>query len=151
MRLFRLVALVLLVVTTSACHTRPVATRPASEAAGSGQAASPPRTTTAQVSPIRLGNSGLPGVPGIPYPRRTKNVNPVYPPEAQQARVQGMVFIEITIDPAGKISNAVVTQSIPLLDQAALDAVRQWEYTPTVVDGKAVPVIMTVTANFTMQ
>jgi TonB family protein len=151
MRLFRLAALPLLVVTTSACHKGPVATSPASKAAGSGQATSPPRTTTAQVSPIRPGNSGLPGVPGIPYPRRTKNVNPVYPPEAQQARVQGMVFIEITIDPAGKISSAVVTQSIPLLDQAALDAVRQWEYTPTVVDGKAVPVIMTVTANFTMQ
>ena len=151
MRLFHLVALPLLVVTTSACHKGPAATSPASRAAGSGQAASPPQATKAQVTPIRPGNSGLPGVPGIPYPRRTKNVNPVYPPEAQQARVQGMVFIEITIDHAGKISNAVVTQSIPLLDQAALDAVRQWEYTPTVVDGKAVPVIMTVTANFTLQ
>ena len=62
-----------------------------------------------------------------------------------------MVFVEITIDPAGRISNAVVTQSIPLLDQAALDAARQWEYTPTVVDGTAVPVIMTVTVNFTLQ
>ena len=42
-------------------------------------------------------------------------------------------------------------RSIPLLDQAALDAVRQWEYEPTLLNGVAVPVIMTVTVNFTLQ
>ncbi|MEO8077216.1 MAG: energy transducer TonB [Acidobacteriota bacterium] len=149
MRSFGVVALLLLVLTASACHKGPLATRPASNAAGSGDvASSSPRTPPAPVSPIRLERGG---VPGIPYPRQTKNVNAVYPPEAQRARAQGMVFIEITIDPAGKISNAVVTQAIPLLDQAALEAVRQWEYTPTVVNGTAVPVIMTVTVNFRLQ
>ncbi|MEP6918472.1 MAG: hypothetical protein ABJC89_22715, partial [Acidobacteriota bacterium] len=102
MRSFGVVALLLLVLTASACHKGPLATRPASNAAGSGDvASSSPRTPPAPVSPIRLGRGG---VPGIPYPRQTKNVNAVYPPEAQRARAQGMVFIEITIDPASKIS-----------------------------------------------
>jgi periplasmic protein TonB len=47
--------------------------------------------------------------------------------------------------------NARVLRSIPLLDQAALDAVKQWEYTPTLLNGVPVPVIMTVTVNFTLQ
>jgi protein TonB len=41
-----------------------------------------------------------------------------------------------------------VLRGVPLLDAAAIDAVRQWEYTPTLVNGVPVPVIMTVTANF---
>ena len=77
--------------------------------------------------------------------------NPVYPQIAQSARVQGIVIIEATIGPNGKVQNARVLRSIPLLDQAALDAVRQWEYTPTLLNGVPVPVIMTVTVNFTLQ
>lgn len=151
MTLLRLVALILLVVTTSSCHKGPVATTPAPKAAGSGQAASPLQPPAANVPPIRPGDRGRPGVSGVPYPRRTKNVNAIYPREAQQAGAQGMVIIDITVDAAGKVSDAAVTQSIPLLDRAALEAVRQWEYTPSVVDGKPVPVIMTVTVNFTLQ
>ena len=86
----------------------------------------------------------------IQAPRKIKDVKPVYPAEAQQARVQGIVIIEATIDPTGKIGDAVVKRSIPLLDAAALQAVRQWEFTPTIVNGVAVPVIMTVTVNFAM-
>ena len=52
------------------------------------------------------------------------------------------------IDPAGKVSEARVVRSIPLLDKAAIDAVRQWEYTPTLLNGEAVPVLVTVTINF---
>jgi protein TonB len=44
-----------------------------------------------------------------------------------------------------------VLRSVPLLDQAALDAVRQWEYEPTLLNGVPVPVIMTVTVNFTLR
>ena len=57
---------------------------------------------------------------------------------------------QATIDEQGRVAEARILRSIPLLDQAALDAVKQWEYTPTTVDGKAVPVIMTVTVNFTL-
>jgi protein TonB len=82
---------------------------------------------------------------------RVKNVNPVYPPIAQSARVQGIVIIEATIGPNGKVEDAKVLRSIPLLDAAALDAVKQWEYTPTMLNNQPVPVIMTVTVNFTLQ
>jgi protein TonB len=87
----------------------------------------------------------------IKPPRKTKDVNPVYPAIAQSARVQGIVIIEATIGPNGKVTDARVLRSIPLLDAAALEAVRQWEYTPTLLNGVPVPVIMTVTVNFTLQ
>jgi len=87
----------------------------------------------------------------IPPPVKIKDVRPVYPAEAQQSRVSGVVILEATIGEDGKVRDAVVKRSIPLLDQAALNAVRQWEYTPTIVNGTAVPVIMTVTVNFTIQ
>jgi protein TonB len=84
-------------------------------------------------------------------PTRTRNVAPVYPPIAQSARVQGIVIIEATIGTNGKVTETKVLRSIPLLDQAALDAVKQWEYTPTLLNGVPVPVIMTVTVQFTLQ
>jgi len=87
----------------------------------------------------------------IKAPMRVKNVNPTYPPIAQSARVQGIVIIEATIGPNGKVQDAKVLRSIPLLDGAALDAVKQWEYTPTLLNNVPVPVIMTVTVNFTLQ
>ena len=75
----------------------------------------------------------------------------MYPPIAQSARVQGVVIIEATIGPNGTVQEAKVLRSIPLLDAAALDAVQQWQFTPTLLNGVPVPVIMTVTVNFTLQ
>ena len=60
----------------------------------------------------------------------------------------GEVIVEITIGVDGAVTNARVLRSIPLLDQAALDAVRQWRYTPTLLDGRPVPVVMTVQVAF---
>ncbi|HVH28152.1 MAG TPA: energy transducer TonB, partial [Vicinamibacterales bacterium] len=94
--------------------------------------------------PVRVGGQ-------IKAPVRVKNVNPVYPPIAQSARVQGVVIIEATIGPDGRVTDTKVLRSIPLLDQAAVDAVRQWTYTPTLLNGVPVPVIMTVTVNFTLR
>ena len=76
---------------------------------------------------------------------------PVYPDVAQSARVQGIVIIEAIIGPDGKVRDAKVLRSVPLLDDAALNAVRRWEYTPTLLNGVPVAVIMTVTVNFTLQ
>jgi TonB family protein len=84
----------------------------------------------------------------IPNPAKTKNVMPVYPPLAKSTRVGGTVQVEATIGPDGKVADARVVKSVPLLDQAALDAVTQWEYAPTRVRGVAVPVIVTVAINF---
>jgi protein TonB len=75
---------------------------------------------------------------------------PVYPAIAQQARVQGTVILEATIDVDGSVRDVKVLRSIPLLDQAAIDAVREWKYSPTILNGNPVPVIMTVTVTFTL-
>jgi protein TonB len=84
----------------------------------------------------------------IKEPKKLKNVNPEYPDIAKQARVQGVVILECTISPQGKVTDVKVLRGIPLLDQAAIDAVKQWVYTPTLLNGVPVPVIMTVTVNF---
>jgi TonB family protein len=91
--------------------------------------------------PIRVGS-------GIRPPRKVKDVRPVYPAVAQSARVQGVVVIEATIRADGTVAETKVVRSIPLLDQAAVDAVRQWVFEPTLVNGVAVPVITIVTVNF---
>jgi protein TonB len=84
----------------------------------------------------------------IREPRKLKQVNPMYPEIAKQARVQGVVILECTISPQGNVSSVRVLRGIPLLDAAAVDAVRQWVYSPTLLNGVPVPVIMTVTVNF---
>ncbi len=94
--------------------------------------------------PVKVGGS-------IPVPTKIKNVAPVYPEDARAAGVQGVVILEAVIDEAGTVSDARVLRSIPLLDQAALDAVRQWQFTPTLVNGVPVSVMMTMTINFTTQ
>lgn len=98
----------------------------------------------AVVAPLRIGGQ-------IKPPLKIKNVEPVYPAIAQSARVAGAVTIEATIGADGKVMDAKVVRSIPLLDQAALDAVRQWEYRPTLLNGVPVPVLVTVTINFTRE
>ena len=80
-----------------------------------------------------------------------RNVYPVYPADAQEAKVQGVVIIEARIERDGTVSRARVLKSIPELDDAAVEAVRQWEFTPTLLNGAPVPVMMTVTVNFTLQ
>jgi protein TonB len=93
------------------------------------------------VQAVRVGGN-------IKEPTKTKNVAPVYPDIAKQARVQGIVILECTISPQGKVTDVKVLRGIPLLDQAGIDAVKQWQYTPTLLNGVPVPVIMTVTVNF---
>lgn len=72
-----------------------------------------------------------------------------YPPEAVAAGIQGNVQAEIVINEAGMVSDARVVRSVPMLDEAALEAVRNWRFEPAFVDGRAVPVRMVVTVNFT--
>ena len=84
----------------------------------------------------------------IKEPKKLKDVKTVYPDIAKQARVQGVVILECTISPQGKVTNVTVLRGIPLLDAAAIEAVKQWVYTPTLLNGVPVPVIMTVTVNF---
>jgi len=86
----------------------------------------------------------------IKAPQKIVNVNAIYPQEAKDTGIQGVVIIEAKIGADGSIAEAWVVRSIPMLDQAALDAVRQWRYTPTLMNGVPVPVICTITVNFTL-
>lgn len=84
-------------------------------------------------------------------PKLVKKVNPVYPEVAVLEKVEGVVVLEVTIDEQGKVKAArIVSYSPPILNQAALDAVRQWRYEPFVKDGKAKPVTFTVTVTFSL-
>jgi protein TonB len=94
-----------------------------------------------EVVPLRVGGR-------IPPPRKIKDVRPLYPPIAASARVSGIVIVEATIGADGRVTDARVIRSIPLLDQAAVDAVRQWEFTPTLLNGAPTPIVMSVTVNF---
>jgi TonB family protein len=83
---------------------------------------------------------------GVPPPgsaRKIFDVRPVWPDEAQRARVQGIVIVEFTVGVDGAVSDARILRGIPLLDQAALDCVRQWRYEPAIRNGQAIPVRMT--------
>ena len=126
--------------------------------------AEPATTQSASVPPSGVTNLSTfvstPGAPGamqpvrvggqVKAPTQIKKVQPVYPAEAQAAKVQGIVIMEATIGVDGRVTDAKVLRSVPLLDQAAVDAVRQWEYTPTLLNGTAVPIIMTVTVTFNL-
>jgi protein TonB len=84
-------------------------------------------------------------------PRKIHDVAPAYPTIARTANVEGVVIIEAVIAVDGTVRDARVLRSVPLLDHAALDAVKQWRYAPTRLGGVAVPVIVTVTVQFRLQ
>jgi periplasmic protein TonB len=84
-------------------------------------------------------------------PRKIVDVAPAYPRLAAQAGVSGVVVLEAVIAEDGSVRDLKVLRSVPLLDQAALDAVRQWRYSPTTLGGVPVSVVMTVTVNFALR
>ena len=112
--------------------------------AGEELAPPPPPPPPVHQAPIRVGGS-------VRAPQKLRDVRPTYSAIALAARIQGIVIIEATIGVDGRVVDARVLRSVPMLDQAALDAVRQWEYTPTLLNGAPVPVIMTVTVTFTLK
>jgi len=118
-----------------------LAARQQADAAAAKEIAAAEAREKAKASAIRVGGK-------IKPPIKMNDVAPVYPAIARNAGVAGVVIVEATIGPDGKVIDAKVLRSVPLLDQAALDAVRQWEYAPTLLNGVPVPVVMTVTINF---
>jgi protein TonB len=91
--------------------------------------------------PVRVGGDIRP-------PRKINSVDPVYPPLARSAGVGGIVILECVIGRDGRVRTVTVLRGIALLNDAAIDAVRQWTYTPTLLNGVPVEVVMTVTVNF---
>jgi protein TonB len=98
---------------------------------------------TAPTGPIRPGGDIRP-------PVKVRNVVPVYPEIARVTSVQGVVVLDCTIGVDGRVDDVKVLGGPPLLRTAAVDAVRQWLYRPTLLNGVAVPVVMTVTVRFTL-
>ena len=90
-------------------------------------------------------------LPNVPSPKKVKHVNPVYPAAARENKITGVVILEARIEADGRILEARVLRSIPELDDAALEAVKQWEFTPTVINGVPTPVTMTMTIQFSLQ
>ncbi|HZT57614.1 MAG TPA: TonB family protein [Pyrinomonadaceae bacterium] len=76
---------------------------------------------------------------------------PVYPAIAKAARAQGTVVVQITVDESGRVISASAISGNPLLQQAAVSAVRNWRFSPTMLTGQPVKVTGTVTVNFTLQ
>jgi TonB family protein len=95
--------------------------------------------------PRRVGGS-------LREPRIRYKAQPSYPDGAKEARVAGVVVLELTIAPEGHVVDAKVLRGVhPEIDQAAVDAVKEWVYEPTMVNGSAVPLLMTVTVRFALE
>ena len=105
----------------------------ASPAAGCG--------VSGNVAPIRVGGN-------IRTPMKRRDVKPVYPADARVDRILGIGIVESTIGCDGSVTEVRVLRGHPLLITAAIDAVRQWQYEPTLLNGVPVPVIMTMTVTF---
>lgn len=87
----------------------------------------------------------------VPPPKRMRLVLPEYPAEAQEKGQHGIVILELTIDTLGKVADVRVVRSIPPFDEAAITAVKQWEYEVTRVEGRPVKVLLTVPITFALR
>ncbi|HKH70665.1 MAG TPA: TonB family protein [Vicinamibacterales bacterium] len=108
-----------------------------------GHDLTPPPVTQAPNDPIPIGGNIRP-------PTRVVYVAPAYPQFALAARKEGTVILQAVIDETGNVREVKVLRSVQLLDGAALQAVANWKFTPTLLNGKAVPVVMTVTVAFAL-
>ena len=99
----------------------------------------------------KFAQGAIRAIKDIKPPKLVKEVAPVYPEVARVAVIEGVVILGVKTDEEGKVKDVIVLRSIPLLDQAAIDAVRQWVYEPMIIDGKAVPVVFTVTVRFQLK
>jgi len=85
---------------------------------------------------------------GAGLPKRVKEVEPVYPTDARMARMEGTVILAVRTDEEGRVEEVMVLRSIPKLDPAAVEAVRQWVYEPLVIDGQPRKAVFPVTFVF---
>ena len=112
---------------------------------GTATAVTPPPPLPVPPTPklVRVGGR-------IREPRKILHVAPIYPEIARQVRAQGTVTLECMLDATGRVESVRVLGSQPLLDDAAVMAVRQWRYTPTELNGVPVPVLMTILVRFSL-
>ena len=107
----------------------------------------------ASVSLAQAPDAGPPFPVGgnVTRPEKIAGDPPQYTAEAREARVQGVVIVEAVIDEQGKVTNTKVLKDLPMgLSEAAVEAIRTWEFKPARMDGRPVPVYYTLTVNFTL-
>ena len=109
-----------------------------------GPPAEPAPRVLAPTGPVRVGE-------GVREPRKIVDARPIYPALALSVKVEGVVILEAVINERGAVERVRVLKSIALLDAAAIDAVSRWRYTPTLLNGTPVAVLMTITINFTLK
>ncbi len=105
--------------------------------------------STGPQAPVRVGEGE-----GMEKPEATHEVDPAYPDEARRAGLQGVVVVEVTINEEGLVQDARVIESVddaPMLSESALEAIRQWKFEPTMVDGTAVKVLFSITVRYRLQ
>ena len=83
-------------------------------------------------------------------PPLTKRVAPVYPQAARDAHVEGVIVVQARVEPDGHVSHARVLRSVPQVDQAAIDAVLQWEFEPLAIDGEGITYLLTTAIRFSL-
>jgi protein TonB len=106
--------------------------------------APPPPPPSAPRAPVRIGGQ-------IQTPALLHRVEPVYPPFAVNAHLQGVVILEALVDENGNVAEVNVLRSAtPLLDNAAVAAVRQWRYSPLLLNGIRVRFVLTVVLSFNL-
>ena len=79
-----------------------------------------------------------------------RKVQPIYPVLARNVHIQGAVVLEAVISKAGRIENLQLVSGHPMLVPAAMEAVRQWQYKPYILNGEAIEVETQITVNFTL-
>jgi len=84
----------------------------------------------------------------VKEPRILVHIDPVYPPIAKQARIEGTVIVDAVIDENGNVVQAHAVEGPGLLIHSALDAVLQWKYEPTLLNGERVPIAMHVEVTY---
>jgi TonB family protein len=105
---------------------------------GSGSSPDPPPRPRA---PIRI-------LSGVEPPRKIVHVDPIWPEPARARDLRGIVIVELTIGTTGRVDAARIVRSVPGLDDAALDAVRQWTFTPARIGSEPHAIVVTMTVAF---
>jgi periplasmic protein TonB len=116
---------------------------PVGEVVSNGDLVPPPPAPPRSKEPVRVGGQ-------IEPPKRLVHVDPIYPAIAIAARKEGLVILEALISEEGIVREVHVLRPAPLFEQAAITAVRQWRFSPTLLNGEPVPIVMTVTVGFTL-
>ena len=103
------------------------------------------------LTPFTSGGQEIPRAGTVVPPRAVKSVRALYTPQARNAGIEGTVLVDAVVLTDGSVRDVRVISSVAMLDGAAMDAVRQWQFTPTLLNGAPVEVVITASVNFAIR